>query len=75
MHYPDKVIESADNRLRVSVGLCFDCRHSFAIKSARASTFYRCELSKTDLSFAKYPRLPVLRCSGYSPKSETPEEA
>jgi len=35
------------------------------VESARGSTFYFCERSKTDPSFPKYPRLPVLRCSGY----------
>jgi hypothetical protein len=35
------------------------------IASDKGSTFYRCERSATDPSFAKYPRLPVLRCSGY----------
>ncbi len=35
------------------------------IHSDRGSTFYFCERSVTDASFPKYPRLPVLRCSGY----------
>jgi len=26
-----------------------------------------CRLSKTDPDFAKYPALPVLKCSGYEP--------
>lgn len=29
-----------------------------------------CELSKTDASFPRYPRLPVLRCRGYEPKAK-----
>ncbi len=29
--------------------------------------FYHCLLSKTDPRFPKYPRLPVLRCEGFSP--------
>ena len=28
--------------------------------------FYLCELSKVDSRFAKYPRLPVIECSGYA---------
>jgi hypothetical protein len=50
---------------RQRVGLCFDCLHSQVIQSPRGSTFYRCQLSDTDPSFPKYPRLPVLRCAGY----------
>jgi hypothetical protein len=37
------------------------------IKSDRGSVFYMCQLSATDSSFPKYPRLPVLQCSGYQP--------
>jgi hypothetical protein len=47
------------------VGLCADCQHMRQIKSDRGSIFYMCELSATDPNFPKYPRLPVLRCSGY----------
>jgi hypothetical protein len=35
------------------------------VVSDRASVFYLCELSKVDPTFPKYPRLPVLSCSGY----------
>jgi hypothetical protein len=48
------------------IGLCFDCLHAQRIQSDRGSTFYRCKLSDTDVNYAKYPRLPVLRCAGYS---------
>jgi hypothetical protein len=46
-------------------GLCGDCAHARRIASDRASTFLQCQLSFTDSRFAKYPRLPVLRCIGY----------
>jgi hypothetical protein len=49
-------------------GLCGDCRHARPIESDRGSTFVRCELSLVDPNFAKYPRLPVLTCSGYKAK-------
>jgi hypothetical protein len=35
------------------------------VTSTRGSTFYLCKLSFVDSRFAKYPALPVLRCSGY----------
>lgn len=54
------------NAERIRVGLCVDCRHVRRIESARGSEFYSCGLSATDASFPKYPRLPVLVCSGYS---------
>lgn len=47
------------------IGLCFDCVNAQKIQSDRGSTFYRCNLSDTDPNFPKYPRLPVLACSGY----------
>jgi hypothetical protein len=35
------------------------------IRTDRGSVFYLCQLSKADPKFPKYPRLPVLTCSGY----------
>jgi hypothetical protein len=49
-------------------GLCQNCHHARRIESDRGSIFFRCELSFEDSRFAKYPRLPVLVCSGYRPK-------
>jgi hypothetical protein len=48
-----------------SVGLCATCRNVKIIRSDRGSIFYLCRLSATDPHFPKYPRLPVLNCSGY----------
>jgi hypothetical protein len=51
-----------------SPGLCATCIHKREITSDRGSIFYRCALADTDPRFPKYPRLPVLQCSGYTPK-------
>jgi len=53
----------------VPAGLCETCRSAAIVQSDRGSTFYRCELSKTDPRFPKYPPLPVLRCDGYEKQS------
>jgi hypothetical protein len=53
---------------RARIGLCVDCKHALLIESARGSEFYFCGLSVTDETFPKYPRLPVLECSGYAAK-------
>jgi hypothetical protein len=50
---------------RSRVGLCMDCKHMRPIRSDRGSTFFLCERSATQPDFPKYPRLPVLQCSGY----------
>ena len=50
-------------------GLCATCRHAEVITSDRGSQFLLCGLSRSDPRFAKYPRLPVLACSGWTPKS------
>ncbi|MGA8764014.1 MAG: hypothetical protein WB562_14205 [Candidatus Sulfotelmatobacter sp.] len=47
-------------------GLCGDCVNAQRIKSDRGSEFIQCQLSFSDPRFAKYPRLPVLACEGYS---------
>ena len=51
------------------LGLCADCRHARFIESSKGSQFLLCQLSQFDPSFPKYPRLPILVCSGYAPKS------
>jgi len=48
-------------------GLCERCVNVKIVESARGSRFYLCQLSATDPRFPKYPRLPVLRCSGFRP--------
>jgi len=49
---------------RVPLGLCAECIHARLITSDRGSVFLLCELSKSDSRFEKYPRLPVLSCTG-----------
>jgi GrpB-like predicted nucleotidyltransferase (UPF0157 family) len=51
------------------VGLCASCAHARRIESERAAVFWLCQLSSSDPQFAKYPRLPVVSCSGYSAKA------
>ena len=65
MHYPDGMKRE---RKDSPVGLCASCAHARRIESARGSEFLLCELSKSDPAFPKYPRLPVLSCSGYEQK-------
>jgi len=61
---------SPDDRERdaVALGLCAECRYAQRIASSKGSTFLLCALSRTDARFPKYPRLPVLSCSGYEKK-------
>ncbi len=58
-------------RVENPAGLCADCVHARHIASAKGSQFVLCELSRSDSRFAKYPRLPVLTCSGYAQKAGT----
>lgn len=51
-------------------GLCSQCQHARLIESSKGSVFLLCELSKTDSQFSKYPRLPVLTCPGYEPRTQ-----
>ena len=50
------------------LGLCADCLHARLIESSKGSQFLLCQLSQSDPSFPKYPRLPILACAGYTPK-------
>jgi len=53
------------NAERAYAGLCTDCTHGRRIQSDRGSLFYLCELSASDPSYPRYPRLPVIHCGGY----------
>jgi len=57
----------ASNLQPSDAGLCAHCRHMKLIRSDRGALFYLCKLSATDPRFAKYPTLPVIRCTGYEP--------
>lgn len=50
---------------RPAAGLCDGCRHQQIVRTGRGSEFSLCRLSRTDPRFAKYPRVPVLRCTGF----------
>ncbi len=47
------------------IGLCADCTFARIVQSDKGRPFYLCQRFLTDPSFPKYPRLPVLTCSGY----------
>lgn len=49
-----------------AVGLCARCQHALAKSGAQGNTFWRCSLADTNPAMARYPRLPVLRCRGFS---------
>jgi hypothetical protein len=51
-----------------NAGLCDTCSFCRVVRSDRGSVFYLCEKSFTDSAFMKYPRLPVLQCTGYRTK-------
>ena len=64
------------NSTYANAGLCASCRHAREIRSRR-SAFLRCGLADVDTRFPRYPRLPVLECTGYrslGPRRD-PEEA
>ena len=50
-------------------GLCATCAHRREVTSGKGSVFVLCERSKTDPSFPRYPRLPVLACRGHEPEA------
>ena len=54
---------------RMRAGLCAGCAHVQRIESSRTSVFYLCRRSAVDSSFAKYPGLPMVSCTGYEPLS------
>ena len=52
--------------LPARVGLCAACRHVRRVPTDKGELFLRCALSTHDPAYARYPRLPVVSCLGYS---------
>ena len=48
------------------VGLCAGCVHARLVSTPR-SGFWLCGRSRTDTSYDRYPRLPMLACRGFEP--------
>ncbi|MDE3155788.1 MAG: hypothetical protein KGN76_11835 [Acidobacteriota bacterium] len=55
-------------------GLCEACRHVRRIRSDRETVFYRCERSRVDPRFPRYPPIPVIACPGFEPESGPADE-
>ena len=47
-----------------AAGLCASCRHVRVVATPR-SQFLLCERSRTDPTYARYPRLPMRACAGH----------
>jgi hypothetical protein len=48
-------------------GLCDTCEHQKLVRTGRGSAFSMCLRHRTEPErYAKYPRLPVRACVGYS---------
>ncbi len=56
-----------------TASLCPKCHWVRRVESARGSVFLLCGLAGVEPGFPKYPRLPVLECSGFRPEGESPE--
>jgi hypothetical protein len=54
-----------------AIGLCESCQFARVITSDKGSSFWLCRKSESDPRFPRYPALPVLRCSGYTPAPGT----
>jgi len=48
-------------------GLCETCVHRQEVRNTRGSVFSLCLRSRTDPSYPRYPRLPVIACEGHEP--------
>lgn len=49
-------------------GLCDSCRHQQVVRNTRGSVFSLCRRSRDEPErYPRYPRVPVLRCSGHEP--------
>ena len=55
-------------------GLCASCLYVRLVQSSRGCKFYLCRRSESDPRFARYPRLPVIKCPGFELNAELSEK-
>ena len=60
---------------RPPFGLCDRCAHQRVVRSGRGSVFSLCRLAASDPRFPKYPRVPVLECSGFEERGPEPGDS
>ena len=53
----------------IEPGLCGSCRHVRANTTRRGTTYLRCTRAEWDTRLVRYPRLPVLSCVGFQPRT------
>ena len=51
-------------------GLCDSCRHQQLVPNTRGSLFSLCRRSRTDPAYPRYPRIPVLACTGHENQNQ-----
>jgi len=56
------------------VGLCDRCAYQQVVSTTRGSRFSLCRRSRTDPSYPRYPRIPVLACPGFEQRSAPSEQ-
>jgi hypothetical protein len=50
----------------IDAGLCRTCGYARWLRSHRGALFLLCGRSREERRYARYPRLPVFRCPGYT---------
>ena len=55
-----------ENDIRGVAGLCGTCAHALIRPTNKGTVYLRCALAASDERFARYPRLPVHECPGFT---------
>jgi hypothetical protein len=56
--------------LPAEAGMCGGCRYASVKTTRRSTTYLRCTRAAWDDRLPRYPRLPVLNCTGFMPADE-----
>ncbi len=60
--------------MAAGAGLCDSCCHQQVVRNTRGSVFSLCRRSRDEPErYPRYPRVPVLECSGYEKAVTEPE--
>lgn len=60
-------------KLGAEPGLCALCQHHRINQTRKGTAYLRCTRAEWDKALPRYPRLPVLTCTGFDRDPQTPQ--
>lgn len=57
--------QKPESKPKINPGLCGTCASMRDVVNENGHHYFLCNLSKMDVRYPKYPKLPMVNCDGY----------